>query len=335
MSEAELFTELTTLVDVDPFALLGLSVSADEKRIAKRYRNIAKQLHPDALANPTGTPDADHLDVTKAARVIARIVNPSYQNLKHDKTRQEILTTLRFRVRRLDRTKKLVPTFPSAQELTKVTDSEVNIFYEQALSQLAEGQFYSMSALHNHSLEIGQLNLIFLSRKMESLVIRPKRTGLMTNAVTPTSAGPASIGRVARPAGVLTQGNGQNDTAGDTADNPPEVDYVKKHTHRAKTYLVKKNYEMAVQELREAIKIDPQSPELHSMIGQVYYKQKLSGMAKTHFRQALKLKPTHKIAQKYGKLLGLSEESPQQTTQKPEASETPAKKPWLGRLLKR
>ena len=127
MSEAELFTELTTLVDVDPFALLGVSVSADEKRIAKRYRNIAKQLHPDALANPTATPDADRLDADKAARVIARIVNPSYQKLKHEKTREETLANLRFRVRRLDRTKKLVPTFPSAQELAKVDDDEVDI----------------------------------------------------------------------------------------------------------------------------------------------------------------------------------------------------------------
>ncbi|MEL7050973.1 MAG: J domain-containing protein, partial [Cyanobacteria bacterium J06588_5] len=51
MSETELFTELINLVEVDPFALLGIAVSADEKRIAKRYRQVAKQLHPDALSS--------------------------------------------------------------------------------------------------------------------------------------------------------------------------------------------------------------------------------------------------------------------------------------------
>jgi len=361
MSKAEQFTELTNLVDVDPFALLGVSVSADEKRIAKRYRHVAKQLHPDAITSLSTSADSSeardnstsadseaienqHIDASTAAQVIARIVNPSYQKLKHEKTRQETLANLRFRVRRLVRTEKLVPTFPSAQALATVADDQVDIFYEQALSRLASGQFQNLTGLHAFSLEIGQLNLVFLRRKMDDIIIRPKRAGLLTTAVTPTAAGPASIGRVGRPpspAGELTQRANSNlaaentvgDTAGDVGE-PPAINYAKKHTSRAKTYLVKKNYEMAVQELREAIKITPQDPELHSMIGQVYYKQKLSGMAKTHFRQALKLKPTHKIAQKYSKLLGISE-AVETRRPTPAESQTAPKKPWLGRLLNR
>jgi curved DNA-binding protein CbpA len=138
MSRAELFSELTNLVDIDPFALLGISVSADEKRIAKRYRQIAKQLHPDAIAST-----AQGIEVDTAAQVIARIVNPSYQKLKHDKGRQEKLSTLRLRVRRLARTEKLVPTFQNAQQLAQTAVENVDIFYEQTLSQLAEGQFYT------------------------------------------------------------------------------------------------------------------------------------------------------------------------------------------------
>lgn len=346
MSNAEQFTELTNLVDVDPFALLGVSVSADEKRIAKRYRQVAKQLHPDALASlPTATTASSDIEIPSlnadsAAQVIARIVNPSYQKLKHEKTRQETLTNLRFRVRRLVRTEKLVPTFPSAQELATIDDDQVDIFYEQALSRVAEGQFQSLDELYAFSLEIGQLNLVLLRRKLDDVLIRPKRAGLLTTAVTPTAAGPATIGRVgrsARPSGTLAQGSGNGPSAEDTAGEvgePPEINYAKKHTVRAKTYLVKKNYEMAVQELREAIKITPQDPELHSMIGQVYYKQKLSGMAKTHFRQALKLRSDHRIAQKYSKLLGIPEEG-QACRPTQGDSQTAPKKPWLGRLLKR
>ena len=70
MSEVEIFAELTNMVDVDPFSLLGISVSADEKRIAKRYRFVAKQLHPDMLA---GTNNAKGLTPNAAAQVIARI----------------------------------------------------------------------------------------------------------------------------------------------------------------------------------------------------------------------------------------------------------------------
>jgi curved DNA-binding protein CbpA len=328
MSRADFFNELTNLVDIDPFALLGISVSADEKRIARRYRQIAKQLHPDAIANA-----AQGMQVETAAQVIARIVNPSYQKLKHDKGRQEALSTLRLRVRRLVRTEKLVPTFQNAQQLAQTAAENVDIFYEQTLSQLAEGQFHSLDDLHAKSLEIGQLNLVFLHRKMEDLVIRPKRAGLMSAAVTPTALNPSLAS--------LSANSGEADGSPEaTALANPEIDYAQKHTARAKKYLAQQNYEQAVQELREALKILPQSAEIHSMIGQAYYRQKLSGMAKTHFRQALKLNPVHKVAQKYGKLLGLTDESgacvaTEERCSEPKKTEENHKKAWLGGLLKR
>jgi curved DNA-binding protein CbpA len=322
MSKAELFTELTNLVDIDPFALIGVSVSADEKRIAKRYRQIAKQLHPDALKGGCST---DSMTYEVAAQVIARIVNPSYQKLKHEKSRQEMLSTIRLRVRRLIRTEKLLPTFHSGEQLVDVADESVDIFYEQALSQLAERQFLSLSELHNHSVEISQLNLIFLSRKLENLVIRPKRAGLMSAPVTPTAA--------AHPMAASPELAANSEEA-QTTPEQPAINYAQKHTARAKTYLAQQNYEAAIQELREALKISAKSPELHSMIGQAYYKQKLSGMAKTHFRQALKLKPDHKVALKYSELLGMSmDDTPCQTT--PKAAEAAPSKPWFGRLLSR
>ena len=330
MSKAELFAELTNLVDVDPFALLGVSVSADEKRIAKRYRQIAKFLHPDAIAGR-----APHLGMEQklAAEVIARIVNPSYQKLKQERGRQETLATLRFRVRRLARTEKLVPTFQYAQQLSGTAESEVDVFYEQALSHLAEKQFQSLAGLHTTALEIGQLNLVFLHRKLEIAVIRPKRTGLMTNTVTPMAAISVPEGR-ANATQTNTIPTEKSTSESDEQPAIPEIDYARKHTTRAKTYLAQQNYEMAVQELREALKIAPQSAEIHSMLGQAYYKQKLSGMAKAHFKQALKLKPTHKVALKYGKRLGLHDKEPVSQTLSVDAS-SKEKKPWIGRLLHR
>lgn len=315
MSKAEIFTELSHLVDIDPFALIGVSVSADEKRIAKRYRQVAKQLHPDALSGGRGQ---GGMDEAIAAQVIARIVNPSYQKLKHDKSRQEIMANSRFRVMRLVRTESLLPTFPSAKQLAEAEDEGVNIFYEQALSKLAESQFQSLDELHAYSLEISQLNLIFLSRRLANLAIRPKRIGLISVAATPT---------------VMTSATANIEPS--TAEPPEklEINYAQKHTVRAKTYLAQQNYEAAVQELREAIKISPQNPELHSMIGQAYYMQKLSGMAKTHFRQALKLKPDHKVALKYSRLLRMSVDN--KASQPTQAPKEVFKKPWLGRLLNR
>ncbi|MGB3292425.1 MAG: tetratricopeptide repeat protein [Phormidesmis sp.] len=307
MSEVGLFTDLSPLVEADPFALLGISVSAEEKQLTKRYRQIAKQLHPDILA--TADP-GQGMEQAIAAQVIARLVNPSYQKLKQEKSRQQTLSLLRLRVRHLVRTDKLVPTFPTAQQLLQIAASEVDTFYEQALSQLAQSQFQSAGNLHSHTLEISQLNLVFLCHKMENSVIRTKRPGLMVTVVTPTAASAPPDPAKGQPIPAQLAARAV----------PVTVDYVQKHIARAQTYLIQQNYDLAVQELREALKITPQSPELHSMMGQAYYKLNLSGMAKTHFRQALKLQPTHQVAQKYGKLLGIT------------AGEAP-KKPWLSRLL--
>lgn len=337
MSKADLFTELTNLVDVDPFALLSVSVSADEKRIAKRYRQIAKCLHPDALsssANEESKQQSAHpkMEPALSAEIISRIVNPSYQKLKQERGRQETLATLRFRVRRLARTEKLVPTFQHAKQLAATEESEVDIFYEQMLSQLAEKQFQSLESLHATALEAGQLNLVFLHRKLEISVIRPKRAGLIANSVTPTSARPKTVQGSVLPSSTIAEGTSLSETQEDGSE-VSEIDYARKHTTRAKTYLSQQNYEMAVQELREALKIAPQSPEIHSMIGQAYYKQKLLGMAKAHFKQALKLKPTHKVARKYCQLLGLLE--PDTSGLKVTTFSGGAKKPWLGKLLHR
>lgn len=348
MSKAELFAELINLVDVDPFALLGASVSADEKRIAKRYRQIAKFLHPDALASLLSAdvippPSEQKMELKLAAEVIARIVNPSYQKLKQEKGRLEALATLRFRVMRLARTQKLVPTFTHAQQLSTIEDSEIDVFYEQARSHLAEQQFQSLVGLHAIALEMGQLNLVFLHRKLEISVIKPKHTGLIIKTVTPTAALTESLQEM-----MATRQPSPEEPSSEppATQNGPAivsaVDYAHKHTARAKTYLSQQNYEMAVQELREALKIAPQSPEIHSMIGQAYYKQALLGMAKAHFKQALKLKPTHKVALKYGKMLGLemlgllepASSSPKNRSKKT-ASIDSAPKPWLGRLLHR
>lgn len=305
MSKTELFAELIPLVEADPFAVLGVSVSADEKTIAKRYRQIAKQLHPDAISQVATAQTADQ---ALAAEAIARLVNPSYQKLKYEKGRQEALINLRLRMRLLARTEKLTPTFESAQQLAQVDGEAINVFYEAALTQLAQDQFQQLSSSHAQFLEIDQLNLVFLQRQVSGLITSPKRTGLMSIPVaTNQTATEATLNRAAAVAEVAP------------------IDYAEKHLTRAKTYLTQQNYTAAVQELREALKITPRSAEAHSLIGQAYYKQQLLGMAKTHFRQALKLNPTHRVAQKYGQLLGISDIT----------AETAPKKPWLDRLLHR
>lgn len=263
----------------DPYAVLGVSVTADEQRILKRYRQIAKQLHPDVQIAQGGG------DRAFAQQVLTRLVNPAYQRLKQDKGRAETLATLRFKVRRLTREDKLSPKNGTAQELLQIPEADVEVFYEQALVKLADGQYSSTQQFSQQTSAIAELNLIYLRRKMGDPVIREKRTGLVAS-------------------GTLQEAGNIASEESQTGSEPAaSVNYAKRHVDRAKAYITNKKYSQAIKELQDAVRMDPANCDYHAMLGQAYLLQKMSGMAKVHFRRALKINPRHAIALKYARQL--------------------------------
>lgn len=265
----------------DPYALLGLSVAADERRILKRYRAVAKQLHPDALM--TVAPELRQF----AAQVLPKLVNPAYQRLKQDKSRNEVLAMLRFKVRRLSRDQPLNPTGEQSKQLLEVPEPEVDVFYEQAVDRLCDRQYESVADFEACTQQLSELNLVYLRRKMGAPVIREKRAGLMAAASVPTAPAPLS------------------DTPSD-GKSVSGLMYAERHYSRAQEYLKGKNMQAAIQELKDALKIDPQNSSYHCLIGQAYLLNKLTGMAKVHFKQALRLNPNNAVALKYAQQLKIA-----------------------------
>lgn len=290
MSPTASATDWTRFIEQDPYALLGVPVNADERQILKRYRQIAKQLHPDKQL------DKDLASSEFARQIMAQLVNPAYQRLKQAKTRSETLTTMRFQVKCLVQTPPPPPTASSAQQLLRLPDNEVDARYDQAVGQLAQAQFTSASVFHSAVTELNQLNLSFLRRKVQEPSLAPKRTELMLAPPPPTP---------------LTK-----------ADEPP-IDYAEMYRTRAQTYLKQQNYVAAVQELREALKLEPKNAEFHSLIGQAYYVQKMHGMARAHFRQTLNISPNHGVARKYARILEI-EDLPSQPSSPGRPGEPPA-----------
>ena len=197
---------------------------------------------------------------------------------------------MRFKVRRLNREKKLTSQASLSKQLLAIAEPEVEVFYEKALTELSEPQHTSVESFVTQTTAISELNLIYLRRKMGDPVIREKRTGLVAsatvnNGATVTAATPPS-----------PNANGANKEA-------PAVDYAQRHVVRAKTYIASKCFPEAVQELRDAVRIEPENSNYHTMLGQAYLMQKMVGMAKVHVRQALKLDPNNHIAHKYAKQL--------------------------------
>lgn len=265
----------------DPYAILGVAVTADERRISKRYRQVAKQLHPDQQV------DADESVRIFANQILSHLVNPAYQRLKQDKGRMETLATLRVKVRHLSRQEKLVARAPLSRQLMEADDAEVDIIYEKALTELAQPQYSSAEDFPDKTSAIAELNLIYLRRQIGAPIIREKREGLVPASETVNSEDAS---------------HGAPLSGKPTTESSP-VNYAQRHISRAKAYIANKSYPKAIQELRDAVRLDPKNSRYHTMLGQAYLLQKMIGMAKVHIRQALKLDPNNVVALKYAKKL--------------------------------
>jgi curved DNA-binding protein CbpA len=276
----------------DPYAVLGVSAAADDRRILKRYRQLAKQLHPDVQRQVAATHQLFF------QQVLPKLVNPSYQRLKQEKSRNEVLATLRFKVRKLTRDQQLQPYSSLAQRLLTITEAEVDLFYEQALEQLNGQQFESLGQFEATTQQLEELNLVFLRRKMGEPVIREKRTGLM--APSRATASP-----------IPSPGSGKS------AEKPTQ-NYADRHFKRAQDYLRRRDATGAIQELKDALKLEPQNSNYHCLIGQAYLLNKLPGMARVHLKQALKFNPKNSVAQKY--LTQLQEHAPKDSNSQAQSS---------------
>jgi curved DNA-binding protein CbpA len=265
----------------DPYAVLGLSVSADDRRVLKRYRSVAKLLHPD------GYTTADPADRELASQLFAHLLSPAYQKLKQDKGRSESLALLRVHVRRMNREEPLVPQSEVARQLLKTPMQSVDVFYEQAIAQLAESQYQPLYQFEQITPQLIELNLVYLQLKMGEPV-RPKPTGLV----------PADQIKRETPAAAPPDPNQFVGT------------YAQRHYMRAHEYMKKESWSMAVQELRDAIRLEPTKSEFHSLLAKAYFMQNLTGMATVHFRQALKLNSQDPLAMEYAKKLKIKLDPP-------------------------
>jgi len=284
MSQSSLISDWVTQF-TDPFSVLGVSVTADDRRVQKRYRNVAMRLHPDRFIDA----DAPTKDLT--VKLLARLVNPAYEKIQQEKGRKEHLALLRLKVRQLTKKGPLTPTSDIARQLMTHPASQVDVFYEQAVEQLATEQFTPCDHFPSIVMRLTELNLVYIQLKMGDSVklgagvVSEKRTGL----VSATEARPLQFTPAAANPEVATES------------------YDQRHYRRAQEYAKKEAWTQVVQELRDAIKIKADKSQYHSLLGVAYLRleKPMLGMAKVHLKRALELDPTDSAALKFAPKVGL------------------------------
>jgi len=282
----------------DYYAILGAPITANINQIRKSYLNIAKLLHPDSY-NESRCVNLK----SQATQYLAKLVNPAYTFLMAEKERAEYSTILKLLAKRI---------IKQGEKITPISDAAKNLLYspslfnyERAVEAIASEQYQDLDKILERTGLISELNLIYILYQ-EGYQPEPKK---VVSSQAETSFNKSKVG------------------ASPQSNNSPTKIKI------AEAYVAKKQWMMAIKELREYLQIDNHHSYCHSLLGLAYMNQKLDGMAKVSFQQALQLNPQEPLA--LANINKVSAVIPQTKTNSSTKSEQkPAKKGgffgWLG-----
>ena len=122
------------------------------------------------------------------------------------------------------------------------------------------------------------------------------------------------------------------ETNSNKASNSNEVNHnlLEQYILEAEKYIAKQSWGLALKELRSAIQLDCNNSKCHALLGFVYMHQKLVGMAKVSFQQALKLNPEEPLALKYINQVGGASPNTDPSKTKPKDDKKGGFFGWLG-----
>ncbi|MEH2164473.1 MAG: DnaJ domain-containing protein [Nostoc sp.] len=252
----------------DPYAVLGISMIADDRQIFKRYYTLAKLLHPDRNTKNCNS------DQQLATAILSHLINPAYAQLKNRQKRLIAIAMLRSDARVLDQ-KPLSSKNAIAQEMMEMPTPEAELFYEEAIACYAEAQYKSLDQFYQVTQQITILNLVYLRFHKPDLFLPQK----VVPIIPKVEVNPVEF--------TLTE------------VKPVLTNYAQRHYQRAIEYVKLTKWPLAVQELRDAIKLEPNNSDYYALLGLVHLKQKFIGMARVYICQALKLNPQNSLALKY------------------------------------
>jgi len=262
---------------IDHHAVLGLPIEVDPKIIRKRYLKVARTLHPDSLR---GASDEDKIQATE---ILSKLVNPAYEKLSQEKELAEYVLLLKLKGQQAARQPSLSESLcEPAQQLAKA--KELDKAYQDAVQAISDQQYSVLGEILDKIGQISELNLVYLTRKHGSGSKNAARS-------TPQPA--------AAPANPSPSQPAQSRTVAGTSTPPPPRPKTApgdQYYRRAEGYIKANNPSKAILELRDALKLEPDSARCHALLGMIYLGEKQTTMARIHFDKALEVDPKNEEA---------------------------------------
>ncbi len=327
---------------IDHHAILGISVDADVKEVRKRYLKIARRLHPDSCK-------AESEDEKKLAnQLLSKLVNPAYEELSQ--SNREYEAKLRYMGKRLSgEAGKFTLPAQAAKQLSQA-GANLDIVYKTAVQNIASNEYESLSQVLEKIAELSELNMVYLTLKEgrgEGIKPGGARPGTGTGTTgsrpgtgtgtTGSRPGTGTGATGSRPGmgtgttgsrpGMGTSMPGASAGSSGTLPDSQGGSRVGEYIRRAEGYMAKGNFAGAVLELREALKLDQNNSNSHTLLGLAYLKQNQATMAKVHLNKALQLNPKDERALKGKQYLDKLAQKNTGSTGSTKPAEVPSKPP--------
>ncbi|MFS8868539.1 DnaJ domain-containing protein [Synechococcus sp. H65.1] len=260
--------------ETDHFAILGVPLTADSKRIRRGYLQAAKALHPDRFV---GDPEG----AERANLLFAKLVNPANEVLSKERERSEYEALLKLRIQQLLESPPadLWPTGETVKGLAESPNWQEE--YVRRVEKLAQEQYSSMATLLEKTEQLSELNLAYL-------LLKAGYKGIPTPAAKTTP-----------PTGTPTPSPSRTPLGGIAASSPvpptppptPQLNPAETRFLQALDMIERKQYRVAIQYLNFAISAQPNVARYYLHRGIAHLKQGNAGMAKADFLQASRLEP--------------------------------------------
>ncbi len=280
---------------MDQCAILGVSIEANPDEIRKQYHKIARRLHPDQLIGKSTE------EKQKASQLLSKLVNPAYKQLSSEKELVEyrlILSTVAKRVVKDWEEKKIKSE--NAKKLL-LDRSNIAMAYKSAVKALGDLLYQNLDLALESIAEISEINMVYLLRSGGGNIAQSTSTAAQPQPVM-TQTQPVNT---PNPATKQTNATSSPNQGASQPAKPPEqkTDVTELYCRRAEEYISKQNYTNALIELRDAVKLDPNSSRVHALLGMVYLYQNQGTIAKVHINRAIDINPKDETAVKAKQML--------------------------------
>ena len=276
---------------IDHHAVLGVSLDAEPKQIRLQYLKIAQKLHPDKCRS-------DATRMKTAGQILSKLVNPAYEQLSRKTTfaeHQLILTQIGKRL--VANKDKITVKSQLAQELLKAGDS-AELVYPKLLGKLTYEQYKLLEQTEKEIEVISELNLVYLMLKHDRAINHINRND--TSAQEKAIANQQTVAQ--KQPTVIQAPSASSDTTA-KVEEPTKESRIAAFINRAQQYISKGEFDHAIQEVKDALKIDPNHGIAHAVIGRAYLHKRQLTMAKVHISKAYEAEPHNQIVMESKKAL--------------------------------